>query len=329
MASRTLDTEWNIYSRQEWIDGWEQMKIPGTYERGIFGDLMLPGIACGIRKFILIFNTNPDSPHDPIYVVDPRQFNVQADTVVPIILGYNMSHYESFHPQSNKDILASIDLVKEYLENRYRYGKKDFPFLLKLDDERPMQIQEASHPNGSANLEVSESNSDNLAEIMAPSPKKIFKSSQADQSQSNSKYRARIAVNPQDDDFKKTAKSTYSKPNKAKCDMQEENTILGNLNTDEDINLEEIDDFLDEKSRIKNRKMQPHKEEFSMENLCYKLKNKAKEYPIGEVNGMMKCPFCPALVKNVKLHFTRNIKCGENIDEIRPHPQRRRRSRRQ
>ena len=124
MASRTLDTEWNIYSRQEWINGWEQMMIPGAYERGIYGDLMLPGIACGVRKFLLIFNTNPESPHDPIYVVDPSQFNVQADTAIPIILGYNLSHYESFHPLSNKDILASINLVREYLGNRYRFVKK-------------------------------------------------------------------------------------------------------------------------------------------------------------------------------------------------------------
>ena len=64
MAQRTVNTEWNIYSAQEWYQGWEQMQVPGTYERGIFGDIMLPGIACGANKFILIFNTNVDS-HDP------------------------------------------------------------------------------------------------------------------------------------------------------------------------------------------------------------------------------------------------------------------------
>ena len=108
------------------------MMIPGTYERGIFGDLMLPGIACGIRKFLLIFNTDPGSPHDPIFVVDPRQFNVQVDTAVPIILAYNQVHYESMHPCSNKDILASINLVKDYLEGRYKFDKKDLPFLFFL-----------------------------------------------------------------------------------------------------------------------------------------------------------------------------------------------------
>ena len=113
MANRTVDTDWNILSRQEWLAGWQEMLVPGTYERGIFGDLMLPGIACGLQKILLIFNTNPEAPHDPIYVVDPNQFNIQADSAIPIILAYNQSHYESLHPCTNADILASINLVTE------------------------------------------------------------------------------------------------------------------------------------------------------------------------------------------------------------------------
>ena len=123
MANRTVDSDWNIYSKQEWLTGWQEMLIPGTYERGIFGDLMLVGIACGIRKNLLIFNTNPESPHDPIYVVDPRQFNIEPDSPIPIILGYNQSHYESIHPCNDVDIKKTIDLVAEYLDNRYRFSK--------------------------------------------------------------------------------------------------------------------------------------------------------------------------------------------------------------
>ena len=98
MFNRTVDTTWNIYSRQQWLEGWQQMLIPGAYERGIFGDLMLPGIACGVRKFLLIFNTNLNTPHDPIYVLNPSKFNVTADTEIPIVLAYNQSHYESMEP---------------------------------------------------------------------------------------------------------------------------------------------------------------------------------------------------------------------------------------
>ena len=44
------------------------------------------------------------------------------------------------HPCSDADIKATVDLVVEYLENRYRYSKKDFPRLLGLDDEsRPTE----------------------------------------------------------------------------------------------------------------------------------------------------------------------------------------------
>ena len=62
MANRTVDSPFNTLGHQQWLEGWQEMLVPGTYERGIFGDLMLPGVACGIRKILLIFNTNLDSP---------------------------------------------------------------------------------------------------------------------------------------------------------------------------------------------------------------------------------------------------------------------------
>ena len=98
MANRTVNTDLNYLSSQQWYEGWNQMLVPGAYERGIFGDLMLPGIACGVRKILLIFNTNPNTPHDPIYIVDPSKFNVTPDSEIPILLAYNLSHYESLEP---------------------------------------------------------------------------------------------------------------------------------------------------------------------------------------------------------------------------------------
>ena len=61
----------NGYSRETWHDGWNQMKESGKYEVEHFGDLIIPAIACGLRKIILIFNTNPNVAHDPISVIDP------------------------------------------------------------------------------------------------------------------------------------------------------------------------------------------------------------------------------------------------------------------
>ena len=133
MANRTVDTDFNFLTPQQWREEWKQMLVPGTYERGIFGDLMLPGIACGVRKILLIFNTNPDTPHDPIYVVDPSEFHVSPDTNIPVLLAYNMSHYESMEPLTDIDTQKSIDLVKEYQNGRYRYKKEDLPILLNTD----------------------------------------------------------------------------------------------------------------------------------------------------------------------------------------------------
>ena len=135
MENRTINTSLNIYSRQEWRDGWEGMQNPGTYERGIFGDLMLPGIACGVRKYLLIFNTNINTPHDPIYIIDPSNFDVRPDTNIPVVLAYNMSHYESMEPCTDHDTQSTVALVKEYLEGRYRYNRYDLPHLISMQIE--------------------------------------------------------------------------------------------------------------------------------------------------------------------------------------------------
>ena len=99
MKNRTMNDEtWKIYSDSDWEAGWKELMESGVYERGIFGDLMLFGIACGIKKVILTFNTSLNFPHDPIYVCDPRKFGVEPDTDIPVVLAYNLSHYESMQP---------------------------------------------------------------------------------------------------------------------------------------------------------------------------------------------------------------------------------------
>jgi hypothetical protein len=262
------------------------MLVPGTYERGIFGDLMLPGIACGVRKILLIFNTNPQSPHDPIYVVDPRQFNMEADSVIPIILAYNQSHYESLHPCSDADIQATADLVVEYLDNRYRYSKKDFPLLLGLDGEsRPMEHRQDDVNLSSFNQKYS-SKTINTKLEPSPCPKKkqkIFES-----------------------EFEGVGEETSN----AKNNLMKKQR---NIDVDTEIDLEEIDDFLDNKGRKESTEKN---QEQKINDLCYKLKNTKKEHPIQEVNGKMKCPLCSALVKNIQLHFDRNVKCSAKIDHL-------------
>ena len=137
--NRTVnDKTWNIYSPQQWEEGWTEMMESQVYERGLFGDLMLFAIACGVRKVLLIFNTNLNSPHDPIYVCDPRKFGIEPSTPVPVLLAYDMSHYESMHPMTTSDIERTCELVDQYVMGNYGFGKNDLLFLLNIDamDER-------------------------------------------------------------------------------------------------------------------------------------------------------------------------------------------------
>ena len=151
MKNRTVnDKTWNIYSKQEWEKGWTDMMESEVYERGIFGDLMLLGIACGLKKVILIFNTSLESPHDPIYVCDPREFGVLPDSEIPIVLAYNLSHYESMHPTGEDDIKKTKELVADYKSGKYTYSKSDLDFLLRSDDidfPTPSKENEKREPN--------------------------------------------------------------------------------------------------------------------------------------------------------------------------------------
>ena len=136
IKNRTLnENTWKILPDKEWEAGWQEMMISGVYERGIFGDLMLFGISCGTKKILLIFNTNSNTPHDPIYVCDPRKFGVEPDTDIPIVLAYNMVHYESLKPESIADIAKTRDLAAQYLGGNYTFGNKDLQLLFNTNVE--------------------------------------------------------------------------------------------------------------------------------------------------------------------------------------------------
>ena len=108
-------------------EGFAELMKSGVYERPFFGDMMIAGIACGIRKRILIFNTNERTTHDPISVIDPAQFGGRVDNEVPVVVAYDMEHYESMHPVENCDIDETIRLVNSYIAEPSRYAK-DYGF---------------------------------------------------------------------------------------------------------------------------------------------------------------------------------------------------------
>ena len=67
---------WNPgFTEKQLRDGFEKVKQSGVYEVDYFGDMMLGGIACGIGKRILVFNTGNNLVHDVIAVADPKHFD--------------------------------------------------------------------------------------------------------------------------------------------------------------------------------------------------------------------------------------------------------------
>ena len=80
---------WNPgYTRQEIREGFKKIQESGVYEIDYFGDMMIAGIACGIQKRILIFNTSENLLHDPLSVVDPKFFDVRIDIkdITPVVV---------------------------------------------------------------------------------------------------------------------------------------------------------------------------------------------------------------------------------------------------
>ena len=116
------------YTKSQRDSNWNLLKQSGVYEIDFFGDMMMHAIARGCHKNILIFNTSPDA-QDPIYVVKAEQFGGYLDSDIPIVLGYNQYHFESFHPITDTDIEKTKSLVLKYVNGLYQFSKKDIPFL--------------------------------------------------------------------------------------------------------------------------------------------------------------------------------------------------------
>ena len=139
LLNKILDERipWNPgLTRAQMIAGFQELMESGVYERSFFGDMMIAGIACGVRKLILIFNTHEMTPHDPVSVIDPRHYGGICDTEIPVVLAYDLVHYESMEPISLQDIEGTIKLTKSYIATPSRYmeeygfTRKDMKYLI-------------------------------------------------------------------------------------------------------------------------------------------------------------------------------------------------------
>ena len=144
MMNKMIEKEnpWNPgLSKEQIREGFTELMESGIYERPFFGDMMLAGIACGIRKRILIFNTHERTMHDPISVIDPADYGGSTDSDIPVVVAYNLVHYESLHTVESKDVDETIKLVESYIARPSRYGaeygfsREDMNTLIEMDVE--------------------------------------------------------------------------------------------------------------------------------------------------------------------------------------------------
>ena len=80
-------------------------------------------------KTFLFFYTSPVAA-DPIYVIRATEFDGFTDSDIPVVVGYDQTHYESLHPSTDADIVKTIGLVNSYMAGTYGYHKNDLPFLI-------------------------------------------------------------------------------------------------------------------------------------------------------------------------------------------------------
>ena len=165
IMNKVLDKRipWNPGLTRDQIQaGFQEIMESGVYERSYFGDMMMAGIACGARKRILIFNTHTNATHDPISVVDPRDYGGEIDSEIPVVVAYNMVHYESLHPADEKDIQETVNLVNSYSIGSY---KEDYGFT-GLDMLHLISESKVSHNNKFSSQE------NETLEVRSPPPKK-------------------------------------------------------------------------------------------------------------------------------------------------------------
>ena len=122
----------------------EQLKVPGVWNIEA-GDLFLPGIAFTTRKTILVYNTNPNNGFSPISVVSPLELGGTTDSGIPIVLCYSGSHYEGLVPNTEDDVVKTIELVEAYSAG-YNVTAHDIPILkeqlpqVELQEEEVLQL---------------------------------------------------------------------------------------------------------------------------------------------------------------------------------------------
>ena len=193
-------------------------------------------------------------------------------------------------------------MVKEYLENRYRYSKEDLLNLIEPQRKRHKEI----NPSVQAKLDSAGNNFKedrivdlDLVEPLCKKPVIASKTAKCNKKKINNSVKNTEAKTLSDDDFEEEKSKEFETSSQRNLEPNQSHSTRKKSSKDkpkhdmEDMDIEYIPET---------------------PNLTYKLRNNSEEYPIMEVDDKKICPFCQASVKNIKLHFDRNQTCGEKVD---------------
>ena len=87
----------------------------------------------GIKKNLLIFNTNHNISHNPIYVIRAEEYpGGKRDKPNPVILAYNGSAYESLDTCTSEDDTKAIKLVETVRKGEYNLKHSDIKQMTRI-----------------------------------------------------------------------------------------------------------------------------------------------------------------------------------------------------
>ena len=75
-------------------------------------------------------------------LINPSEIGVEPNSEIPIVLAYDLSHYESLHPIDNDAIQTSIAQTSSIKEGNYNFSHQDFENLVNV--RLPLQQQNSN-----------------------------------------------------------------------------------------------------------------------------------------------------------------------------------------
>ena len=114
------------------LEEWNKLKRPGIYDTELSNITMI-AISRGLKKDLLIFNTNHNISQTPLYVIRAAEYpGGKRDKPKLVILAYNGSHYESLDTCTSEDDTKAINLVETVRKGEYNLKYSDMKKMTRI-----------------------------------------------------------------------------------------------------------------------------------------------------------------------------------------------------